>query len=222
MHNGPCENTSDGRAHTVSELSDKILDLLVSGLYSPGEKLNEAELAGRLGVSRTPVREALLTLATTGVVTVEKNKGARVTEFTRETVEAIYSSRSLLEPHAAKLATGHFSVEELAELRRTAQRMHDIVVEAEDLPEIARLNNAFHTAVLSKCPNARMAEMAIALLKPLVAARTFRKYNAKEISRSAAHHLEIVDALECEDAEWVEAIMRAHIRAGCHSATAED
>ncbi|AJW41091.1 Transcriptional regulator, GntR [Rhodococcus sp. B7740] len=206
----------------MSELSDKILDLLVSGLYSPGEKLNEAELAGRLGVSRTPVREALLTLATTGVVTVEKNKGARVTEFTRETVEAIYSSRSLLEPHAAKLATGHFSVEELAELRRTAQRMHDIVVEAEDLPEIARLNNAFHTAVLSKCPNARMAEMAIALLKPLVAARTFRKYNAKEISRSAAHHLEIVDALECEDAEWVEAIMRAHIRAGCHSATAED
>ncbi|OZC70047.1 GntR family transcriptional regulator [Rhodococcus sp. 15-725-2-2b] len=206
----------------MSELSDKILDLLVSGLYSPGEKLNEAELAGRLGVSRTPVREALLTLATTGVVTVEKNKGARVTEFTRETVEAIYSSRSLLEPHAAKLATGHFSVEELAELRRTAQRMHDIVVEAEDLPEIARLNNAFHTAVLSKCPNARMAEMAIALLKPLVAARTFRKYSAKEISRSAAHHLEIVDALECEDAEWVEAIMRAHIRAGCHSATAED
>ncbi|OZC67687.1 hypothetical protein CH276_04445 [Rhodococcus sp. 06-470-2] len=206
----------------MSELSDKILDLLVSGLYSPGEKLNEAELAGRLGVSRTPVREALLTLATTGVVTVEKNKGARVTEFTRETVEAIYSSRSLLEPHAAKLATGHFSVEELAELRHTAQRMHDIVVEAEDLPEIARLNNAFHTAVLSKCPNARMAEMAIALLKPLVAARTFRKYSAKEISRSAAHHLEIVDALECEDAEWVEAIMRAHIRAGCHSATAED
>lgn len=222
MHNGPCENTPDNQAPTVSELSDKILDLLISGLYSPGEKLNEAELAGRLGVSRTPVREALATLATTGVVTMEKNKGARVTEFTRDTVEAIYSSRSLLEPHAAKLATGHFSAEELADLRRTAQRMQDIVVEAADTTEIASLNNAFHTAILSKCPNARMAEMAIALLKPLVAARTFRKYSPKEISRSAAHHLEIVDALEYKDEEWVEAIMRAHIRAGCHSAIAAD
>ncbi|MBY4036047.1 GntR family transcriptional regulator [Rhodococcus fascians] len=206
----------------MSELSDKILDLLISGLYSPGEKLNEAELARRLGVSRTPVREALVTLSTTGVVTVEKNKGARVTEFTRETIEAIYSSRSLLEPHAAKLATGCFSVEELAALRRTAQRMQDIVVEGTDLSEVASLNNTFHTAILLKCPNARMSEMAIALLKPLVAARTFRKYSATEISRSAAHHLEIVDALQYEDEEWVEAIMRAHIRAGCHSAVAED
>ncbi|KJV03308.1 putative GntR family transcriptional regulator [Rhodococcus sp. PML026] len=222
MHNGPCENTSDSQAHAVSELSDKILDLLISGLYSPGEKLNEAELARRLGVSRTPVREALVTLSTTGVVTVEKNKGARVTEFTRETIEAIYSSRSLLEPHAAKLATGCFSVEELAALRRTAQRMQDIVVEGTDLSEVASLNNTFHTAILLKCPNARMSEMAIALLKPLVAARTFRKYSATEISRSAAHHLEIVDALQYEDEEWVEAIMRAHIRAGCHSAVAED
>lgn len=222
MHNGPCENTSDSQAYAVSELSDKILDLLISGLYSPGEKLNEAELARRLGVSRTPVREALVTLSTTGVVTVEKNKGARVTEFTRETIEAIYSSRSLLEPHAAKLATGCFSVEELAALRRTAQRMQDIVVEGTDLSEVASLNNTFHTAILLKCPNARMSEMAIALLKPLVAARTFRKYSATEISRSAAHHLEIVDALQYEDEEWVEAIMRAHIRAGCHSAVAED
>lgn len=219
MHNGQCENLDDARwASPLSDLSDKIFDLLIGGHYSPGEKLNETELAGRLGVSRTPIREALVALATTGVVVVEKNKGARVSEYTKESVEAIYAARSLLEPEAAKLATEHMSDNDLAMLRTKAQRMQDKIVEADALPEIAKLNNEFHTAILSKCPNRRLADMAISMLKPVVASRTFRKYTPTELARSAAHHLEIVDALESKDSEWVEAIVRAHIRAGCHSA----
>lgn len=202
----------------MSEIGDKIFDLFVAGHYGPGEKLNEAELAARLGVSRTPIREALVTLAGTGVVTIEKNKGARVSEYTRDSVEAIYAARSLLEPEAAKLATGHVTQSDLAELREMAQRMHDKILDSADLSEIAVLNNAFHTAILLRCPNGRMADMAIGMLKPVVAARTFRGYTPAELIRSASHHLEIVDALESGDGEWVEAIMRAHIRAGCHSA----
>ena len=219
MHNGPHESSvGPFPAVAVSTLSDAIFGLIVSGEYVSGEKLNEVELADRMGVSRTPIREALKTLANTGVVVIEKNKGARVSEFSPESVMATYSTRSLLEPCAARLATEHLTDEDLAALRESAEAMFDMVTGEGDLASIAASNNEFHASILSKCPNARMAEISLGMLKPLVASRTFRGYSSVELERSARHHLEIVDALEHRDGEWVEAIMRAHIRAGYHSA----
>ena len=118
----------------MPELSEAILELIVAGVYEPGEKLNEVELAGRLGVSRTPVRDALKALATTGVVTVERHKGARVAVYSPEFVEANYSARTLLEPHAARLAMDHLDADDLAELRRLAHDMHARVLDAGDAP----------------------------------------------------------------------------------------
>ncbi|MGB7383400.1 MAG: GntR family transcriptional regulator, partial [Rhodococcus sp. (in: high G+C Gram-positive bacteria)] len=117
----------------MSTLSDAIFGLIVSGEYVSGEKLNEVELADRMGVSRTPIREALKTLANTGVVVIEKNKGARVSEFSPESVMATYSTRSLLEPCAARLATEHLTDEDLAALRESAEAMFEMVTGEGDL-----------------------------------------------------------------------------------------
>ncbi|MCJ0977443.1 GntR family transcriptional regulator [Rhodococcus sp. ARC_M12] len=202
----------------MSELSDTIFELIVSGQYDGGEKLNEVELANRLGVSRTPIREALKTLANTGVVVIEKNKGARVNAYSPESVEAAYSARSLLEPAAARLAMDYLSADDLTELRVSAETMYGMVTGSATVADIALVNNEFHTSILSRCPNRRMAEMSLGMLKPMVASRTFGNYTPAELVRSALHHLEIVDALKHKDGEWVEAIMRSHIRCGYHSA----
>ncbi|OWY80116.1 MULTISPECIES: GntR family transcriptional regulator [Rhodococcus] len=204
----------------MSELSNAIFDLIVAGTFRPGEKLNEIELAERFGVSRTPVREALKTLASSGVITIERNKGARVVDHSPDSVEAMYAARSVMEPYAAKLASETMSDEDIAELRRLAEDMYAKVSDDPNLAEIAALNNAFHSAIVSKCPNTRVAEMTMSMLKPLVASRTFRVYTEAQLMRSALHHLEIVDAMAHRDPEWVEAIMRAHIRSGYHSAIA--
>ncbi|MGV8872017.1 MAG: GntR family transcriptional regulator [Rhodococcus sp. (in: high G+C Gram-positive bacteria)] len=205
----------------MPELDDAIFDLILSGTYAPGEKLNETELAARFGVSRTPVREALKSLASTGVVSVEKNKGARVTEYSRESVAAMYSARSLLEPYAARLATPFFVGDALERLRGLAEEMHAQVLDARNAVEIAATNNAFHEAVLSKCPNAKVVEMVMGMFKPIVVSRNFRDYTREELLRSAMHHLEIVDAMSHQDPDWVEAIMRAHIRHGYNRAIAQ-
>ncbi|NKY54716.1 GntR family transcriptional regulator [Nocardia flavorosea] len=202
----------------MSELSDRIFELVVAGHYGPGEKLNETELAERMGVSRTPIREALKELANTGVVVVERNKGARVREQTEESVEATFDLRSLVEPRAAGLAATAMSSETIDLLRASALRMRDEVSAAGSLTEIAALNHDFHTTILASCPNRRLADVALGLLKPIVASRTLRSYGPEELRRSANHHLEIVDAVAYRDAEWVEAVMRAHIRAGFHTA----
>lgn len=204
----------------MSELSDAIFDLIVAGTYRPGEKLNEIELAERFGVSRTPVREALKTLSSSGVIAIERHKGARVVDYSPESVEAMYSARSMMEPYAARLASEHMTDDDVAALRRLADDMYVKVTEDPNLAEIAALNNAFHSAIVSHCPNPRVAEMTLGMLKPLVASRTFRVYTQSQLLRSAHHHLEIVDAMEHRDPDWVESIMRAHIRSGYHSAVA--
>lgn len=205
----------------MSELSDAIFDLIVAGTFRPGEKLNEIELAERFGVSRTPVREALKSLVSTGVISIERNKGARVVDNSQDSVEAMYSARSMMEPYAARLASENMSDDDIVALRQLADDMYAKVTENPSIAEIAVLNNAFHSAILAHCPNSRVADMTASMLKPLVASRTFRKYAHSQLIRSALHHIEIVDAIAYRDPEWVEAIMRAHIRAGYHSAVTE-
>lgn len=204
----------------MSELSDAIFDLIVAGTYRPGEKLNESELAERFGVSRTPVREALKTLGSRGVISMERHKGARVVDYSADAVESMYAARSMIEPYAARLAAMAMDDDDVAALRQLADDMYAKVTAEPNMAEIAALNNAFHTAIVARCPNPSVAEMTLGLLKPLVASRTFRGYSESQLMRSASHHLEIVDAIAHRDPEWVESIMRAHIRSGYHSAVA--
>ncbi|STZ60327.1 GntR family transcriptional regulator [Mycolicibacterium tokaiense] len=215
MHNGLTETPAE--RSPLSELSDAIFDLIVLGTYQPGEKLNELELAERFGVSRTPVREALQTLSSSGVIAIERHKGARVVDYSQDSIESMYSARSMMEPYAARLASEVMGDGDIAALRRLAEDMYAKVTQDPSIPEIAALNNAFHTSILAHCPNSRVAEMTTSMLKPLVASRTFRGYSDSQLLRSALHHLEIVDAIAHHDPEWVESIMRAHIRAGYHS-----
>ena len=203
----------------MSDLSDAIFSLIMEGVYAPGEKLSEWEVANRFGVSRTPVRQALTELASTGVISLERNKGARVSEHSEESITAMYTARSLLEPYAARLATDHLTEDDLAELRANAERSYSCAVDGSDLVEIAALHNTFHAIILSRCPNERFAQMASGMLQPLVAAQTFRRYSESGLRRRALHHLEIVDALTLRDHEWVESIMRAHLRSGYHRIT---
>ena len=93
-------------------------DLLLSGRFSPGERLSEPLLAQELGVSRTPVREALMRLAEEGLVELVPGKGARVRVFAPEEVEEVYGVRALLEGEAAREAALRATPWELAELER--------------------------------------------------------------------------------------------------------
>jgi DNA-binding GntR family transcriptional regulator len=205
----------------MSEMSDAIFGLIVEGVYAPGEKLSEWEVAQRFGTSRTPVRQALTELASTGVISLEKNKGARVSEQSEESITAMYTARSLLEPYAARLATDYLTEDDLAELQMNAERSYSGAVNGQDLIEIASLHNKFHAIILSRCPNKRFAEITSGMLQPLVAAQTFRRYSESALRRRALHHLEIVDALTLRDHDWVESIMRAHLRSGYHRITHE-
>ena len=200
--------TSAGR--TLDTLREDIL----RGILPAGARLGEVEIAERLGVSRTPVREALSRLAAEGLVELAPNRGARVASWTVDELEGVFALRSLLEPQLTALAVPHATAADLDELDHLAARMVELGDRRHDgdLDALVPLNRAFHDRLVALAAAPALATaLAAAVHSPLVA-RNFHAYDAVSLHRSTAHHVEIVAALRAGDPEWARAVMTAHIR----------
>lgn len=194
---------------------DTIWSMIQSGVFAQGAPLREARLAADIGVSRTPVREALRRLAAEGVVEHRPNRGAQLVEFDDADTATIFDVRALLEPYTAGLAAERADAEAIGRMRKLISEM-DAVIEsgAERLDQLAMLNNEFHRLVIDSA-RARLAAEAIAVvLRAPLMNRTFHAYDAPQMARSQQHHREILAAIEAGDAQWAQSIMRAHIEAG--------
>lgn len=178
-----------------------------------GEWLREGEVAAAIGVSRTPVREALRRLAAEGLVRHEPNRGVQVEDWGVGDLDEIFSLRSQLEPWGCGLAatTGLADHDLLGEL---ADRMEEEARRKRpDLDAITDLNNRFHRLVLEASGNGRLVGMVSTVVEVPLVWRTFSHYSPEAMRRSLAHHHEIVEALRAGDAQWAESVMRSHVRA---------
>jgi DNA-binding GntR family transcriptional regulator len=188
---------------------------IVDGTFELGARLPEEEVAGRAGVSRTPVREALRRLAAEGFVTFAPNRGAQVASWSDHDLEEIFELRALLESHVAGLAATRITPAQLVEMHDLADRMD----RAADHPtpraldRVAELNTSFHRAILT----AADAPRARALLESVILAprvhRTFPRYTPAALRRSMHHHRELLAALEAGDRAWASTVMRTHVLA---------
>ncbi|WP_433145864.1 GntR family transcriptional regulator [Actinomadura nitritigenes] len=206
-------------ARATDTAYDAVRRMILSGEAAAGSRLGEAELAETLGLSRTPVREALQRLGADGLVEVLPHRGARVVQWTRRDLEEIFELRSLLEPYAAaraaRLAPGE---DVLADLLGQCDAM-EAAVAAGDLPRVARLNSLFHAAVIDASRNRRLPAMLTSVMHAPLIVGTFRRYDAGEMARSMNHHRELVAAMAAGDPDWAESVMRAHIRAAAANLT---
>lgn len=186
---------------------------ILTGERDGGEWLRETDLSTALGVSRTPVREALRRLAAEGLVSHERNRGVRVQNWSAPDLEEIFSLRSVLEPWGTALAAER-GVADTAALAELAERMdraaHAVVPEVE---LITRLNNRFHHLILEASGNTRLVTLVASIVDVPLVTRTFSRYRMPSLRRSMAHHHEIVSALQAGDAIWAESVMRSHIHA---------
>ena len=188
---------------------DTLREDILRGALPAGARLGEVELAERLGVSRTPVREALSRLAAEGLVELVPNRGARVASWTVDELEGVFALRSLLEPQLTALAVPHATPADLDALDDLAARMVDLG--DRDPDALVPLNRAFHGRLVELAAAPALATaLAGAVHSPLVA-RNFHAYDAASLQRSLAHHTEIVAALRAGDPEWARAVMTAHI-----------
>jgi DNA-binding GntR family transcriptional regulator len=206
-------------ARATDAAYDAVRRMILSGEAAAGSRLGEAELAETLGLSRTPVREALQRLGADGLVEVLPHRGARVVQWTRRDLEEIFELRSLLEPYAAaraaRMAPGK---DVLADLLGQCDAMEAAAADG-DLTRVAQLNALFHAALIEASGNRRLPAMLTSVMHAPLIVGTFRRYDAGEMARSMNHHRELVAALTARDPDWAESVMRAHIRAAAADLT---
>lgn len=202
-----------GRRPSAEDAYLAIRDQILHGEREGGEWLREGDLAASLGVSRTPVREALRRLAAEGLVRHELNRGVQVVSWDWHDLDEIFSLRTVLEPWGSALAATS-GLADIDELGRLADAMDAAAVEDHpSLDEITRLNNQFHRAVMQASGNDRLTQMVASVVEVPLVWRTFSHYSKDAMRRSLAHHHELVDALRAGDPAWAESVMRSHVRA---------
>lgn len=206
---GPVGGEASG-SHAYQSLRD----LVLNGEFGSGSRLKEAEIASRLGVSRTPVREALLQLEGEGLVELIPNRGAVVRELSRADVDEILVLRAILEAYCASTAATNMGVEEIDELQalhdRLAATARGSAGEGREVT-LTALNAGFHRAVIRGSGNTRIG----ALLEKLVAIPDHWRagFWGSDRHRDAAivYHLEIVDAIRARDPVRADAAMKSHV-----------
>lgn len=198
------------RAETLSdEVSDRLRAAIISRELTPGERLTEANLAERLGVSKTPVREALMHLVEVGLV---ESFGGRlhVVRVSTATIRDAYEMRLLLEVESVRLASQRHSEEDSVSLLAAAR---DTIASANEgvLSEFLRTDCVFHEAVAACSGNEILAR---ALRNVLYLTTTLRLRDVAGVSsmrKCAADHGKIVNAVNDRDSTRSVELMRAHI-----------
>lgn len=191
-----------------SEAYDRLRAAIREGALRPGQRVTEAELAARLGISRTPVRQALTRLETEGLLSHEPRRGLVVSRPDHLQVVELYAMREVLEATAARFAAQHASEAELAGLAR--------LVEAEaagpqDSRALSAVNLRLHT-LLHRAAHNRYLLRSLAQLTDAMALLPTMLGNPARARQSQQEHRALLDALLRRDAAAAEAAMRAHLR----------
>jgi DNA-binding GntR family transcriptional regulator len=206
-------NAADGAYLT---LRADILD----GTLPEGERLTEVTLAERLGLSRTPVREAVKRLILEGFLTRLPGEGLRVTGLSPDEVDQIFRMRALLESHGARRAALQATPAQAQELHRLAQVMTDHTPPADEaaMEVLSAANAQFHRTIVQAARSPRLAAMLSLAVTLGLSLRTYRLYDRHDMIRQARHHHDIAEAISARDADWAEAAMRTHVLAAAAAA----
>jgi DNA-binding GntR family transcriptional regulator len=206
---------------TSGEMSKKELIIqqlraeIVSGEIAPGEKLSEARLAERFGVSRMPVRDAFKELENAGFVTIEQRRGTFVRQTSRSEILDLFEVREAIEGMAARLCAYRANNQLLAKLDEAIEAMSR-QVKAMDRDGYSRTDERFHELIVSGASNEWLSEhyrllvqhLHRGLLSSIVTRREGR------MDRSLAEHVEIMRALHAHDPQGAENAMRSHVHNG--------
>ena len=184
---------------------------ILKGELKPGERLMEIQLANKLGVSRTPVREAIRKLELEGLVLMIPRKGAEVAEITRQDMEDVLEVRTALEELAVKDACDHITDAQLSELKKASNEFKKALLEGKDLVTCADADMHFHDVILSATNNRRLIQMLNNLSEQMYRYRMEYLKGERTHKTLIEEHDAIRRALKKHDKVKAGAAIRVHI-----------
>jgi DNA-binding GntR family transcriptional regulator len=188
----------------------KLRDLIVEGELAAGSRIAERELCERLGVSRTPLREALKVLASEGLVELLPNRGARVVEPTEADIENMFQVMGALEALSGALACRRITEAELAEISALHYQMLAHYARRQ-LPDYFRLNQAIHEAIMEAARNPVLKATYLGLSTRIRRARYVANMSEERWAAAVAEHEALLKALVARDGEAAARILKAHL-----------
>jgi DNA-binding GntR family transcriptional regulator len=205
----------EGRYTSKKDLViDWLREAIITGEFQAGHHLRQEELAERLGVSITPVREALSELRAAGLLTQQANRGARVADTDPRLLADVAMLRSNLEPLAARLAAANLTPRDL-ELLRQLQNRFDELLHRGDTQDLRKLNYQIHMSIYRAAGSPLLLEFITQLWARLP--WDILSVLPGQSARSLHEHAQLLAALEQHDGEAAERLTREHIS---HSADA--
>jgi len=186
---------------------DYIYKEILSNRLLPGDPVSEADLASKLGLSRTPVREALKILDTEGLVKIIPNRGTFVTEISVQDVEEIFSLRELFELHALKTSYKFIPDDTLNMLEERIKS----VVKSDELEKHYEVDELFHSTIINHCGNSRLINFRNMINSQIMMMRKISSQDPNHFDISRTEHLEMIEALKARDLATAEELLSRHI-----------
>jgi DNA-binding GntR family transcriptional regulator len=191
-------------------LRDQLEQDIVTGRFKPGERLDEQSLAKRFGVSRTPIREALMQLASIGMVDLQPHRGAFVASLSLKEIIERFEMMAALEGMCGALAARRITDEQ----RTNLVEAHKACAEAAksgSMDAYYYANKSFHQAIYEACNNSYLAEQARQLHTRLQPYRRLQLRARHRVSNSFDEHQSIVEAILAGDSAKAERQLRGHV-----------
>lgn len=183
---------------------------ILMGELAPGERLMEVKLADRLGVSRTPIREAIHKLELEGLVVLSPRKGASVAKITEKDLNDVLEVRCSLEELAVELACRRISAEQICLLKETMEKFCS-AINKDDLTAIAEQDVAFHDVIFAATDNNRLIQLLNNLREQMYRYRVEYLKDSESHTRLIDEHNEIIEDIENGNIEEARKNIKAHI-----------
>jgi DNA-binding GntR family transcriptional regulator len=193
-----------------ASVAERLRELIIEGELAAGARLNERALCERLGISRTPLREALRVLAAEGLVELAPNRSAVVTTLSGSDIRESFEVMSALEALSGELACRHITAAEIAEIKALTFEL--LACHArEDLPAYYRLNRQIHDRLNLAARNRLLTQTYRTLNLRIQNLRFRSNFDRDKWNRAAREHAQMVEALEARDGARLAAILRDHL-----------
>ena len=192
------------------ELTDRLRSMIIEGVLVAGEKVPEKALCEKLGVSRTPMREALKVLAADGLLNLEPNKGARVRAFTVDDLEEVFPLMGALEALAGELACNNISNKQIKEITSVHEKML-VAYGKSDMPTYFKHNEHIHQLIMHAASNPSLNDIYRSLSLRIRSGRYIANMSPARWQQAVEEHEEMLIALVARDGVELGAILKRHL-----------
>lgn len=193
------------------QIADMLRDMVMTGKLKEGDKVNESELCSTMGISKTPLREALRVLSVEGLIDLIPNRGAFVTTPTFEEIREMFDIMSLLEGFCALTACKKMDQKQFIRLEKLHKKLEENY-ERRDQEAYIRINNQYHSYLQEIAGNRSLNQIVNGLRKKILLYR-FQSLNLEgRFEKSISEHRELQEAFRERDQQRAEALMRDHLQ----------